>query len=73
MSILRDAFIATAEKRGTLMQMKDVVSALDEIEQSPVMERFWESYQKKYPYAADFSWHIVMGSVKSLYLEIDNV
>ena len=62
-SILHDAFIATAEKRGTLRQMKDAVSIFDEIEQSPAMEKYWESYQKGYPYAADISWNIVMDSV----------
>ena len=72
-SILHDAFIATAEKRGTLRQMKDAVSIFDEIEQSPVMERLWGSYQKKYPYAAGLSWHMVMDSARALYLGIENV
>jgi predicted nucleotidyltransferase component of viral defense system len=72
-SILHDAFVATAEKRGTLRQMEDVVSIFDEIEQSPAMEKYWESYQKKYPYAADISWHIAMDSVRALYLEIKNL
>ena len=43
--------------------MKDAVSIFDEIEQSPAMEKYWESYQKGYPYAADISWNIVMDSV----------
>lgn len=72
-SILHDALIATAKKRGTFIQMKDIAAVLDEIENSPVMEKFWESYQKKYSYAADLSWRIVMSSIRSLYLEIDNV
>lgn len=53
--------------------MEDVVSIFDEIEQSPAMEKYWESYQKKYPYAADISWHIAMDSVRALYLEIKNL
>lgn len=55
MSILHDAFMATADKRGTLIQMENAAAVFDEIEQSPVMERLWGSYQKKYPYAAGLS------------------
>lgn len=73
MSILHDAFMATADKRGTLIQMENADAVFDEIEQSPVMERLWGSYQKKYPYAADFSWHMVMDSARALYLGIENV
>lgn len=73
MSILHDAFMATADKRGTLIQMEDAAAVFDEIEQSPVMERLWGSYQKKYPYATDLSWHMVMDSARALYLGIENV
>lgn len=73
MSILHDAFMATADKRGTLIQMENAVAVFDEIEQSPVMERLWGSYQKKYPYAAGLSWHMVMDSARALYLGIENV
>jgi len=66
-SVLRDALAATATKRGTLEQMKDAVSVFDEVEESPVMEKLWMSYQKNYSYAADLSWHTVMDSVRALY------
>ena len=66
-SVLRDALTATATKRGTLEQMKDAVSVFDEVEESPVMEKLWQSYQKNYSYAADLSWHTVMDSVRALY------
>lgn len=66
-SVLRDALVATAAKRGTLEQMKDAVSVFDEVEESPVMEKLWMSYQKNYSYAADLSWHTVMDSVRALY------
>lgn len=66
-SVLRDALAATATKRGTLGQMKDAVSVFDEVEESPVMEGLWMSYQKNYSYAADLSWHTVMDSVRALY------
>lgn len=66
-SVLRDALTATATKRGTLEQMKDAVSVFDEVEESPVMAKLWQSYQKNYSYAADLSWHTVMDSVRALY------
>lgn len=65
-SVLQDALVATATKRGTLEQMKDAV-VFDEIEESPIMEKLWQSYQKNYSYAADLSWHAVMDSVRALY------
>lgn len=65
-SVLRDALAATAQKRGTLNQMQDA-AVLDEVEESPDMEKLWLSYQKNYSYAADLSWHRVMDSARTLY------
>lgn len=66
-SVLRDALAATATKRGTLEQMKDAAAVFDEVEESPVMAKLWQSYQKNYSYVADLSWHTVMDSVRALY------
>lgn len=65
--VLRDALAATAKKRGTLTQMKEVEAVFDEVEQSSVMEKLWAAYQRNYSYAADLSWHTVMDSVRALY------
>lgn len=65
--VLRDALTATAKKRGTLLQMQEAEAVFDEVEESPVMEKLWQSYQKNYSYAADLSWHTVMDSVRALY------
>ncbi len=40
---------------------------LNEVENSPVMQKLWESYRKKFFYAADLEWSIIMGAVRSLY------
>ncbi len=72
-SVLRDALAATATKRGTLEQMKDAAAVFDEVEESPVMEKLWQSYQKNYSYAADLSWHTVMDSVRALYAVGGNI
>lgn len=66
-SVLRDALAATAMKRGTLEQMKDAAAVFDEVEESPVMAKLWQSYQKNYSYATELSWHTVMDSVRALY------
>ena len=66
-SVLHDAFTATAQKRGTLAQMKDAATAFDEIEENSVMEKLWTAYQKNYSYAVDISWHTIMDSVRTLY------
>ena len=65
--VLRDALAATAKKRGTLLQMQKAEAIFDEVEESPVMEKLWQSYQKNYSYAADLSWHTVMDSIRALY------
>ena len=65
--VLRDALVATATKRGTLEQMKEAAAVFDEVEESPVMEKLWQSYQKNYSYAADLPWHTVMDSARALY------
>lgn len=67
--VLWNALVATARKRGTLEQIisRDTGEVFDEIELSPVMEKLWKSYQKKYFYAADISWHIVIKSIRFLY------
>ena len=66
-SDLRAALIATSRKRGTEQHLAEASDVFDEIELDPNMEALWQAYQKKFSYAADLSWHIVMGSVRSLY------
>jgi len=57
---------ATAKKRGTLELLKDTAEVLEEVESSPVMEKLWRAYQKRFSYAADLSWYMVMESIKKL-------
>lgn len=62
------ALAATAKKRGTEKYLADALSVCNEIEASPVMERLWTAYQKKFSYATDLSWHTVMESIRGLYM-----
>lgn len=58
---------ATAGKRGTEYHLKDAQEILDEVQNDSVMQKLWESYRKKFSYAADISWEIVMKSATELY------
>lgn len=64
---LYDALLATAKKRGTERHLAEAVDVLNEVESSPVMQKLWESYRRKFSYAADLEWTIIMGAVRSLY------
>ena len=64
---LYDALLATAKKRGTERHLAEAVDVLNEVESSYVMQKLWESYRRKFSYAADLEWSIIMGAVHSLY------
>ena len=65
---LYDALLATAKKRGTERHLAEAMDVLNEVESSPVMQKLWESYRRKFSYAADLEWSIIMGAVRSLYV-----
>jgi hypothetical protein len=64
---LHQALAATARKRGTEKYLADATAVFDEVEYSPIMEKLWAAYQKKFSYAADLAWSTVMASVRRLY------
>lgn len=64
---LHDALRATAHKRGTEQHLAEAAEVFEEVENSPVMQKLWESYRKKFSYAADLEWNIIMRAVRSLY------
>lgn len=73
--ILREALQATAKKRETEYHLKDALEIFDEVQNDFGMEKLWNSYQKKFSYAADISWEMVMKSVRELFhmsQELDN-
>jgi len=63
----RSALLATAKKRGSEELLAEAEAVFDDVENSPVMQRFWSVYRKKFSYAADLSWDAVMQSVRKLY------
>ena len=57
----------TAEKRHTTLQMSvAIVDTIAIIMENAKLVDLWEKYQKKYFYAADISWPMVINAVKSL-------
>lgn len=65
--ILHDALLATARKRETESHLTEAKEVFAEVENSPVMQQLWTSYRKKFSYAADLEWNIVMKAVRKLY------
>ena len=65
--VLGEALQATAKKRETEYHLQDTQEIFDEIQNDSNMQKLWKSYQKKFPYAVDISWHMVMQSVRELY------
>lgn len=70
-AVLRDALHTTANKRGTVSYLKDTIEILDEVQNSSVMQKLWNSYQKKFTYAANLDWTDIMTSVRELYATIE--
>ncbi|GKI13780.1 hypothetical protein CE91St44_02650 [Oscillospiraceae bacterium] len=66
-AVLRDALLATAHKRGTERHLAQGADIINEVENSPVMQRLWAAYQKKFSYAADVGWNSAMAAVRELY------
>ena len=65
--VLRDALQATAKKRGTERYLRDVAAIFNEVQDDPNMQKLWNAYQKKFSYAEDISWDMVMESINELH------
>ena len=50
---LRDALMATAEKRGSIELIKQYIEIMQVVRNSPVMNRQWDDYRKDFEYAAE--------------------
>lgn len=71
--VLRTALTNTAERRGTIEQMTDIMAAVEMLETSPVMASHWQRYRQKYPYTQQVSWETVTNAVKTLAAKIQVV
>jgi hypothetical protein len=66
-NIFKAALDRTAEKRHTALQMSGAIEdTIIIIMENAAMVDLWHKYQKKYFYAADISWSMVINAVKAL-------
>lgn len=63
---LKEAFVNTSAKRGSIGLLSDVHLILKEVAESIVLIDRWKNYQRKFDYAADVLWADVMESVSRL-------
>ena len=69
---LKDAFGKTVAKRTSISLLSDTNTILNEIESSKDMQKLWKTYQKKFDYATDITWTIIINSVKDLFNVIND-
>lgn len=68
--ILKKAFKATCEKRGTESLKTEGTRIITAVEKDTQLRHLWKSYRKKYSYAADISYEDIIESVKHLYRKV---
>lgn len=66
--ILHDALLATAHKRGSEKYLNHAEEVFDEVENDSVMQKLWEAYRKKFSYAFDLEWDVIMKAIRRLYV-----
>lgn len=65
--ILHDALLATAHKRGSEKYLNQAEEVFNEVENDSVMQKLWETYRKKFSYASDLEWDVIMKAIRRLY------
>lgn len=66
--ILHDALLATAHKRGSEKYLNQAEEVFDEVENDSVMQKLWGAYRKKFSYASDLEWDVIMKAIRRLYV-----
>lgn len=64
--VLKDAFAATCNKRGTDHLQEQAEEIIKIIEADEQLQVLWRAYQKKYSYAAEIDYASVINSVRKL-------
>ena len=64
--VLKDAFAATCNKRGTDHLQEQAEEIIKVIEANEQLQVLWRAYQKKYSYAADIDYASVISGVRQL-------
>ena len=68
--ILKSAFNATCKKRSTENLKEEAPNIMSAVNKDVQLHKLWNSYQKKYPYAADISYEDIMDSIKLLWRKL---
>ena len=64
--IFKEALKATAEHRGCLEQISDVIGILKQISESSELSNMWRKYQNKFAYAKNISYESVLEAVANI-------
>lgn len=62
--LFAEALAATAKHRGSTEKIKDIPSILERISESHELKNLWSKYQKKFTYASDISYEMIMDVLK---------
>lgn len=65
--VLGEALQTTAKKRETERYLNDAIEIFNEVQNDFSMQKLWNAYHKKFSYAEDISWDMVMESIRELY------
>lgn len=63
---LKEAMIATADKRGSKAVVRDYCKIMDTVRNSAIMQKQWNNYQKDFEYATDIAFVDVCDTVVKL-------
>lgn len=64
--VFRQALKKTVAKRNTVEQMTDPEAVIQVVADSDIMIHQWGVYQRKYTYAADVTWEMVISALNNL-------
>ena len=57
--------LINGDRRSILTRLKKI---FDEVENDSVMQKLWEAYRKKFSYASDLEWDVIMKAIHRLYV-----
>lgn len=66
MGVFEKALDATANHRGTTLQISDVSSIMQNIEESAELKTMWDKYRKQFSYAKDIEYDQIIAVLKML-------
>lgn len=70
-AIFFQALEKTVLKRGTIEQMSNPPEVIHTIATNELMMSLWQRYQKKYSYAGDISWEMVVRAISDLAMKLE--